>query len=169
MRKNRYKYFRWTPRTARITFIYVVAVPFLLGVVAKRTDVRNSSVRTLHARARARAREARIHVSRLICGVQLTGQIQLPGEEKGRFGLRILERGINLGGNIVSQEREKPNEEAAMQQMESNWSNEQYRCERCVTMNQDAPPSTDASLVPKAGYHISLHKKKRRLPNSAAF
>lgn len=40
MRKNRYKYFRWTPRTAMTSLIYVVAVPFLVGVLAYKTDVR---------------------------------------------------------------------------------------------------------------------------------
>lgn len=40
MSSNRYKYFRWTPRTAWITFVYVVAVPFALGTVAYSTDVR---------------------------------------------------------------------------------------------------------------------------------
>ncbi|KAF1950031.1 hypothetical protein CC80DRAFT_427843 [Byssothecium circinans] len=28
---NRHKYFRWTPRTARITIIYAVVVPAMLG------------------------------------------------------------------------------------------------------------------------------------------
>ncbi|KAF3770086.1 NADH:ubiquinone oxidoreductase 6.6kD subunit [Cryphonectria parasitica EP155] len=35
---NRYKYFRWTPRTALITFNYIVAVPLILGVAAYSTE-----------------------------------------------------------------------------------------------------------------------------------
>ncbi|EPQ66392.1 hypothetical protein BGT96224_2538 [Blumeria graminis f. sp. tritici 96224] len=35
---NRYKYFRWTGRTARITFAYVVVVPSILGYLAYKTD-----------------------------------------------------------------------------------------------------------------------------------
>ncbi|KAF4120316.1 hypothetical protein GMORB2_3117 [Geosmithia morbida] len=38
MSKNRHHYFRFTPRTARITFIYVAVIPALLGVVAYQTD-----------------------------------------------------------------------------------------------------------------------------------
>ncbi|KAI0841690.1 NADH:ubiquinone oxidoreductase 6.6kD subunit [Hypoxylon sp. FL0890] len=38
MTTNRHKYFRWTPRTARITFMYCVVVPTLLGVIAYKTD-----------------------------------------------------------------------------------------------------------------------------------
>lgn len=36
---NRHKFFRWTPRTARITFAYVVAFPALIGYLAYTTDV----------------------------------------------------------------------------------------------------------------------------------
>jgi hypothetical protein len=39
---NRHKYFRWTGRTARITFAYVVAFPALIGYLAYTTDVRRS-------------------------------------------------------------------------------------------------------------------------------
>lgn len=39
MSTNRYKYFRWTPRTALITFNYVILVPAIFGVVAYSTDV----------------------------------------------------------------------------------------------------------------------------------
>ncbi|KIH93094.1 NADH:ubiquinone oxidoreductase 6.6kD subunit [Sporothrix brasiliensis 5110] len=38
MTTNRYKYFRWTKRTARITFTYVVFVPALFGILAYSTD-----------------------------------------------------------------------------------------------------------------------------------
>ncbi|KAI2626717.1 NADH:ubiquinone oxidoreductase 6.6kD subunit [Hypoxylon sp. NC1633] len=38
MTTNRHKYFRWTPRTARITFMYAVVVPVIFGIVAYKTD-----------------------------------------------------------------------------------------------------------------------------------
>ena len=40
MSANRWKYFRWTPRTAWITFVYVVAVPSVIGYAGYVTDVR---------------------------------------------------------------------------------------------------------------------------------
>lgn len=39
MHDNRHKYFRWTPRTAWITIVYVVIVPSVIGTIAYRTDV----------------------------------------------------------------------------------------------------------------------------------
>jgi hypothetical protein len=36
---NRHKYFRWTPRTAWMTFAYVVVVPSIVGYVAFTSDV----------------------------------------------------------------------------------------------------------------------------------
>jgi hypothetical protein len=39
MHANRQKYFRWTPRTAGITLMYVAVVPICLGFVAYKTDV----------------------------------------------------------------------------------------------------------------------------------
>ena len=39
MNANRYKYFRWTPRTAWITFVYVAVVPSVLGYVGYVTEV----------------------------------------------------------------------------------------------------------------------------------
>lgn len=39
MTANRYRYFRWTPRTAWITFNYVIVVPSIFGVMAYSTDV----------------------------------------------------------------------------------------------------------------------------------
>ncbi|GAW23952.1 hypothetical protein ANO14919_135300 [Xylariales sp. No.14919] len=38
MTTNRHKFFRWTPRTAGLTFVYAVAVPFVVGVIAYQTD-----------------------------------------------------------------------------------------------------------------------------------
>ncbi|KAI2638272.1 hypothetical protein GGS21DRAFT_465026 [Xylaria nigripes] len=40
MSANRVKYFRWTPRTASITFVYFVVVPSIIGVIAYQTDGR---------------------------------------------------------------------------------------------------------------------------------
>ena len=40
MSSNRWKYFRWTPRTAWISFVYIVAVPSVVGYVGYVTDVR---------------------------------------------------------------------------------------------------------------------------------
>ena len=45
MSANRWKYFRWTPRTAWITFVYVVAVPSIIGYAGYVTDVRPSLLR----------------------------------------------------------------------------------------------------------------------------
>lgn len=39
MQKNRHHYFRWTPRTARLTFIYVAVIPSIMGYIAYKTDV----------------------------------------------------------------------------------------------------------------------------------
>ncbi|KAF4437963.1 nadh:ubiquinone oxidoreductase subunit [Fusarium acutatum] len=38
MMKTRHHYFRWTPRTARLTFIYVAVVPTIMGYIAYSTD-----------------------------------------------------------------------------------------------------------------------------------
>ena len=39
MSANRWKYFRWTPRTAWITFVYVAVVPSVVGYLGFMTDV----------------------------------------------------------------------------------------------------------------------------------
>ena len=39
MMVNRHKYFRWTGRTARITFAYMVAFPAFMGYLAYTYDV----------------------------------------------------------------------------------------------------------------------------------
>ena len=39
MHANRYKYFRWTKRTAGITFMYMVVVPAIFGYIGYTTDV----------------------------------------------------------------------------------------------------------------------------------
>ncbi|KAJ3497881.1 hypothetical protein NLG97_g1557 [Lecanicillium saksenae] len=38
MQKNRVQYFRWTPRNARITFMYVAVIPAIMGYIAYKTD-----------------------------------------------------------------------------------------------------------------------------------
>ncbi|KAI9865502.1 MAG: hypothetical protein M1824_002241 [Vezdaea acicularis] len=37
---NRHQYFRWTPRTAYLTFAYVVAFPAFIGYLAYTTDAK---------------------------------------------------------------------------------------------------------------------------------
>lgn len=41
MHMNRHKYFRWTARTTRITFAYMVVFPAFIGYLAYTTDVSN--------------------------------------------------------------------------------------------------------------------------------
>ncbi|KAK0646491.1 hypothetical protein B0T16DRAFT_458407 [Cercophora newfieldiana] len=38
MQTNRHKYFRWTPRTAWVTFVYVAVVPGIFTYMAYKTD-----------------------------------------------------------------------------------------------------------------------------------
>ncbi|KAK1967107.1 hypothetical protein LZ32DRAFT_605013 [Colletotrichum eremochloae] len=38
MQSNRHIFFRWTPRTARVTFMYAVVVPFVVGYIGYKTD-----------------------------------------------------------------------------------------------------------------------------------
>ncbi|PKS10168.1 hypothetical protein jhhlp_001918 [Lomentospora prolificans] len=38
MNAKRNLYFRWTPRTAKITLMYVFVVPGILGYIAYKTD-----------------------------------------------------------------------------------------------------------------------------------
>jgi hypothetical protein len=39
MSNNRFRYFRWTPRTARISFIYIAVIPGIIGYIGYKTDV----------------------------------------------------------------------------------------------------------------------------------
>ena len=39
MQKSRHYYFRWTPRTARIAFTYMVVIPAICGYAAYKSDV----------------------------------------------------------------------------------------------------------------------------------
>lgn len=74
MMKNRHHYFRWTPRTAKITFIYVAVIPAIMGYIAYKTDV--SFCR--------RARYARDE------SLTAQGTVGLPSEAKGRPHLREI-------------------------------------------------------------------------------
>ncbi|KAL2135266.1 hypothetical protein VTI74DRAFT_9146 [Chaetomium olivicolor] len=38
MVSNRYKYFRWTKRTAGITFMYVAVIPTIIAYLGYKTD-----------------------------------------------------------------------------------------------------------------------------------
>ncbi|KFH42424.1 hypothetical protein ACRE_068160 [Hapsidospora chrysogenum ATCC 11550] len=38
MQKTRHHFFRFTPRTARITFMYVAVIPAIVGYIAYQTD-----------------------------------------------------------------------------------------------------------------------------------
>ncbi|EMR70242.1 putative nadh:ubiquinone oxidoreductase subunit protein [Eutypa lata UCREL1] len=38
MTSNRHKFFRWTPRTARITFVYTVVIPAIALFAGYQTD-----------------------------------------------------------------------------------------------------------------------------------
>lgn len=46
MSKNRWRYFRWTPRTAFITLMYVGIVPAAMGYAFSYTDVRSGYLPT---------------------------------------------------------------------------------------------------------------------------
>jgi hypothetical protein len=67
MMVNRHKYFRWTGRTARITFAYMVAFPAFIGYLAYTTDV--SSLGTTGEALLMRS----------------IGQVGYAGEEEGRY------------------------------------------------------------------------------------
>ncbi|KAI1469561.1 uncharacterized protein F4812DRAFT_423643 [Daldinia caldariorum] len=89
MNTNRHKYFRWTPRTARITFMYMVVVPTVLGVIAYKTDVSCSNP----ARPETNLGKHTHQVMKIAdCGGYDTdiGEMGFPSEEEGRLGQRIL-------------------------------------------------------------------------------
>jgi hypothetical protein len=39
MSNNRYKYFKWTPKTARVTFAYVFLIPSIFLYIGYKTEV----------------------------------------------------------------------------------------------------------------------------------
>jgi hypothetical protein len=84
MTTNRYKYFRWTKRTARVTFTYVVFVPALFGILAYSTDV--SRRRSCRPTVRKRNMETNANVC------SLTGQVEPTGKAERRCFDRVLER-----------------------------------------------------------------------------
>lgn len=90
MTMNRYRYFRWTPRTALITFNYVVVVPAILMAVAYSTEVR------LATGTKARPRKPRPW--RLTLFATMVGQVELPGEAKRRPGGRVLDGRSSVRG-----------------------------------------------------------------------
>ena len=72
MTVNRHKYFRWTPRTARLTFIYVVLVPGIMGYTGYQLEVSCTSG----------------DKGGRLMGV---GQMANAREAEGRFDLGVLE------------------------------------------------------------------------------
>jgi hypothetical protein len=73
MMVNRHKYFRWTGRTARITFAYMVAFPALIGYIAYTTDVSGHN-----------------DGGKWATGLMTTGQIPSEREEEGRHDCGVL-------------------------------------------------------------------------------
>ncbi|KAK4456083.1 hypothetical protein QBC34DRAFT_388885 [Podospora aff. communis PSN243] len=71
MQTNRHKYFRWTPRTAWITFMYVAVVPGICGYIAYKNDV------STHTSRRGRI-SARVGSN---CGI--SGSLGSSGEAQG--------------------------------------------------------------------------------------
>lgn len=94
MTTNRHKFFRWTPRTARITFMYAVFVPVIFGIVAYKTDVSRDPLSSENA-----------GLCILTQSVPCVGQIRFPSEEEGRRHCRILridgEKGEVKKGNYT--------------------------------------------------------------------
>ena len=77
MNKNRWKYFRWTPRGALITFMYVAFVPGILTYAFSSTDVSHTWT-------------PKPGGSLLI---QIIGQIQHEREAEGRHNQRVVDFG----------------------------------------------------------------------------
>lgn len=47
MNSKRHLYFRWTPRTAGISLMYIVVVPSIIGYIAYKSDVSGTSLGSL--------------------------------------------------------------------------------------------------------------------------
>lgn len=77
MTKNRHQYFRWTPRNARLTFLYVAVIPAMMGYLAYKTDVRTGPHGTplTAVRTWANGQEA---------NNEFTGPVRPASEAKGR-------------------------------------------------------------------------------------
>lgn len=84
MQTNRYKFFRWTPRTANITVMYLVVVPAILGVIAYKTDVSHLPRPPESAATGYRA------VLLTTCCAR-AGQVGSQGKEEGRRHPGVLE------------------------------------------------------------------------------
>jgi len=84
MMVNRHKYFRWTGRTARITFAYMVAFPAFIGYLAYTTDVRSLGIRE--------GEDLLMHA---------LGQVGYEGEEEGRYYCGVLD-GWRVGGGAMA-------------------------------------------------------------------
>lgn len=85
MSSNRYQYFRWTRRTALITFNYVILVPAIIGVAAYATDVCPDRP--------ASGRYPRDWWTwKADCLATTAGQVELQGEAEGRPACRVLDR-----------------------------------------------------------------------------
>lgn len=94
---KRHEYFRWTPRTAYLSLLYVVAIPGSLYWLSTRTEVRFSFVLSgFHPPSLialediaflARRREIRFFLTRFF---RFVGEICLPGQEERRHALRVL-------------------------------------------------------------------------------
>ena len=83
MMVNRHKYFRWTGRTARITFAYMVAFPAFIGYLAYTTDVRSLGIK---------------EGGSLL--IRSLGQVGYEGEEERRYYCGILDGwGSGWGSN----------------------------------------------------------------------
>jgi hypothetical protein len=80
MMVNRHKYFRWTKRTAWITFAYVVIVPTMLGTAGYMTEVSGD-----------RFREHMQGIGEFGL-MEDTGQVGDAWEAKGRYHLGVLGR-----------------------------------------------------------------------------
>ena len=57
LNKNRWRYFRWTPRTAYLSFMYAVVVPSIGGYIFYRTDVSLLILRTPYSCGRGEERD----------------------------------------------------------------------------------------------------------------
>ncbi|KAI1173913.1 hypothetical protein F4777DRAFT_555890 [Nemania sp. FL0916] len=109
MTSNRLRYFRWTPKTAGLTFVYAVIVPTIVGVIAWRTDVSDPMNRSLNRRW-FQTEPNRLQYLATIFPVVLfacanafpfhtTGKVRSSRETEGRPDSRILGMVVKGEGN----------------------------------------------------------------------
>ena len=84
--KNRHKYFRWTPRTAWITFAYIVAVPAAFGYVGFMTDVSRTAAMIVGGCGLVGKGWFELEVVQWEL-TEAAGKIRYEGEEEGRHHL----------------------------------------------------------------------------------